>query len=272
MFIDFSELSAEDLEFLVADLLEDLGYTIVSRPARGPDRGKDLIASCHRKTNSGFQEKDVILVECKHFFKSGKSVREDDIGNFESKAKIHKANKYLLVTTSVVSETVKNQFEAVAIDSSSRLNTAFWSKNDLLERIRSNVRVYEKYFTSWEKEVRESVMYAKSHLFSAHRGAFLWMDSVTAVFGNDGYSSAEVTLCVDMLRKRAAKEGYLELAFMVDDEEYTWVVLYKTSEARLFFDYIWEIASITCPSGTSHQKSIAFEKVVSYFSSPHKKG
>jgi hypothetical protein len=43
--LDFSHLSPEEFELLCEDVLRGLGFTIDSRPARGPDKGKDIIAT-----------------------------------------------------------------------------------------------------------------------------------------------------------------------------------------------------------------------------------
>jgi len=78
MQIDFSQIDYEDLEFLTSDLLRYQGFTIESPPARGPDQGKDLIAVRSVTDDIGFTDTERCLVECKHFFVSGKSVRESE--------------------------------------------------------------------------------------------------------------------------------------------------------------------------------------------------
>ena len=107
----------------------------------------------------GITETERCLVECKHFFVSGKSVREADIGNFETKMKQHEANRYLLITTSTVSETVKNQLLAISKDQSSARKATYWARSDLIERLQEHPDLIKKYFHSWESEADEAVIY-----------------------------------------------------------------------------------------------------------------
>lgn len=271
MNIDLSIIDHEDLEFLVADLLKAEGFTIESGPSRGPDRGKDLLAVRYKTCDIGFYVNERILVECKHFYKSGKSVKESDIGYFENKLKTHNANRYLLVTSSVVSETVKNHIEATSQDFSSGLNATYWAKNDLIERISNNKAVYKKYFTSWDKEAEEAVSYVNNHLYSAHMGAMLWTEDVSIVFGNDGYKSPKVKERINLLRKELHTKNIKELSFSISDKESSWVMVVNSKEAEKLHDIIWGLAKKHHdPIIVECQRNKAFSLLVSYFSEPHK--
>ena len=80
--IDFTLIkSGEEFEMFCEDLLKAKGYDIASRPARGPDGGKDMIISFEYTDPLGFNERLRILIECKHFAKSNRSVREEHVGN-----------------------------------------------------------------------------------------------------------------------------------------------------------------------------------------------
>nr|WP_025007877.1 restriction endonuclease [Shewanella putrefaciens] len=127
MNIDFSKISGEDFEFLVAELLLEEGLTIESRPAIGPDAGKDLLVIRNSTCSLGYPSVERILVECKH---TKANVSESDLGYYERKMEKHKANRYLLVTTSSVTESVRNHFEATN-NSETDKKAIYWTKNDL---------------------------------------------------------------------------------------------------------------------------------------------
>src|ERR1051325_1955369 len=128
--LDFSHLSPEEFELLCEDILRSLSFTIESRPARGPDKGKDIIATRYVTDLIGNVEEERYLVECKHFSKSGKSVQESDIGNFQAKISLHHANRYLLITTTIPSETVKDHLSAISRDPTNSYKAGFWARHD----------------------------------------------------------------------------------------------------------------------------------------------
>ena len=273
--IDFSQIDNEDLEFLTADLLRSKGFTIESATSRGPDQGKDLLAIRNRTDDIGYVETEKLMVECKHFYKSGKSVREIDIGNFETKMKQHNANRYLLVTTSNISETVKNQLLAVTKDQSSPRKATYWAKHDLNEMLEYNQGIYEKHFHSWSAEAKEAVEYVNNHLFPAHRGALLWCPGVTVVFGNDGYESDKCKAQITHIRKCISGFPYEELAFATDTGKYSWVLLIASPEAYELHKLVWQ--SFLKFSGVKpdqiayeHEYNEASNRLYSYFDIPHK--
>ncbi len=80
--IDFKEISHKDdtWELFARDLLMEIGFFIESTPDRGPDGGKDLPVSEQLKGNLN-KYRFQWLVSCKHFAKSGNSVKETDEPN-----------------------------------------------------------------------------------------------------------------------------------------------------------------------------------------------
>src|ERR1043166_4860307 len=106
MHADFDLLSPEDFEFLCEDLLRAKSLTIKARPARGPDAGKDILAVRDVTDDIGLSYRERWLVECKHLSRSGRSVTEKDLGNVELRMKLHQSNRYLLISSTTVSETV----------------------------------------------------------------------------------------------------------------------------------------------------------------------
>jgi hypothetical protein len=86
------------------------------------------------------------LVECNHFSKSAKSVQENDIGNFQARLSVHRANRYLLITTTIPSENVKDQLSALSRDPAVPFKAGFWAKHDLIRLLQENPRIVERYF------------------------------------------------------------------------------------------------------------------------------
>lgn len=67
--------TGEDFELLCEDVLKAMGLDIQSRPSRGPDGGADIIVSMIETNDIGFRQESRILIECKHFAHSGRSVK-----------------------------------------------------------------------------------------------------------------------------------------------------------------------------------------------------
>ena len=131
MYIDFTRIkSGEDFELLCEDLLLAMCFRIEAKVARGPDLGKDMIATFTQTDPAGFEETHRYLVECKHFAKSDVSVKEEDIGSFIARMGTHACDRYLLITSTVPSEKVRRQLEGISniVD---HYMAESWSKGDL---------------------------------------------------------------------------------------------------------------------------------------------
>lgn len=144
--LEFGQLSPEEFELLCEDLLRSSDFLIESRPARGPDKGKDILATKYETDLLGNVEEQRYLVECKHFTKSGRSVKEVDIGNFQARLSVHRANRYLLITTTIPSETVKDQLSALSRDPAVPFKAGFWAKHDIIRLLQDHPRIIERYF------------------------------------------------------------------------------------------------------------------------------
>ncbi|AVV83757.1 hypothetical protein GCM10007984_20240 [Shewanella putrefaciens] len=265
MNIDFSKISGEDFEFLVAELLLEEGLTIESRPAIGPDAGKDLLVIRNSTCSLGYPSVERILVECKH---TKANVSESDLGYYERKMEKHKANRYLLVTTSSVTESVRNHFEATN-NSETDKKAIYWTKNDLKVFISKHERIYERYFVSWDTEINKALRFTKKHLMEVHKGALLWTSNVTFIFGNDGYSSAFVRNYIEELNDELGRKGVEVLAFKVF-EGYSWGMLVNSILADVMFDLVWDSTMRHKDiDEATYQKKIAYSRLVSYFNEPH---
>ncbi|QQS34788.1 MAG: restriction endonuclease [Ignavibacteriales bacterium] len=132
--IDFTELKGyvkgEHFEALIREIAKQLGLS-VSWSGRGADEGKDLIFTEIRK---GAISNNVSkwLVQCKDFSKTGKSVNENDVGAITDKVKQHKADGYLLATTTVVSSGLMKKLEALDISKGGEIFIKVWDYSELV--------------------------------------------------------------------------------------------------------------------------------------------
>jgi formylglycine-generating enzyme required for sulfatase activity len=147
MLIDFTQIDAEEFELLCEDLLQAMGFSIEAKPARGPDLGKDIIAAQVVNDRAGFSETHRYLVECKHYAKSGTSVREADIGSPVARMGTHNCDRYILITSTVPSEKVRVQLDGIP-NTVSHYRATTWSKGDLARLLDEHPDVRERYFPS----------------------------------------------------------------------------------------------------------------------------
>jgi len=124
-----------------------MGFSIEAQVARGPDLGKDIIALQTVTDRAGFSETHRYLVECKHYAKSGKSVLERDIGSSIARMGTHSCDRYILVTSTVPSEKVRNQLASIP-NTVSHYRATTWSKGDLARLLDEHPAVRERYFPS----------------------------------------------------------------------------------------------------------------------------
>jgi hypothetical protein len=244
------EIDAEEFESLCEELLLAKGFTIQSRPARGPDQGKDMLATRDVTDDMGIVIREVWLVECKHFGASGASVREKDIGNFEARMKLHRANRYLLVSSTTVSETVRNQLDAVSQDESSARRATFWTRQDLLRLLGENPEVGRRYAPHQQAAEKIVELIRNDHkLLSVHRGAMAWGNDATVVYGNDGYRPIDESAPdpknvrthrqIALLRLMLKDKGWQEIAFAASPDGVTWVLLVRSTEVDTLKQILW---------------------------------
>lgn len=144
--IDLVSINPEDFEFLCRDILLEKGLSIDRQPSRGADRGVDLIATLSIRDDLGFKTDVRVAVECKHFARSGKSVKENDVGNVVERTLSHNCERYLLITSTVLSTSLAHQLEGITKNPSIPINAAAWTRLDLLESISNSEKLYKKYF------------------------------------------------------------------------------------------------------------------------------
>lgn len=133
--IDFEELVSavpgEGLEELVRQLGRRKGLS-PTWSGRGSDGGRDLLFA---EILSGpiSNEKNTWLVSCKDKAKSGKSVNERDLPSPGVKDKLaqHKADGFLLVTTTTVSTGAKALLDGLDISQGGEIRTLVWDSSEL---------------------------------------------------------------------------------------------------------------------------------------------
>jgi len=146
--IDFTQIdSGEDFELLCEELLQAMGFTIEAQVARGPDLGKDIIATMTVTDEVGIADTHRYLIECKHYAKSGRSVLEADIGNPAARMATHKCDRYLLITSTVPSEKVRAQLAGMP-NIAPQYRATTWSKANLTRLLDAHPDVRERYFPS----------------------------------------------------------------------------------------------------------------------------
>ena len=147
MHIDFAQIDPEEFELLCEDLLQAMGFSIDAKVSRGPDLGKDIIASQTTTDRAGFSETHRYLIECKHYAKSGRSVREKDLGSPIARMGTHDCDRYILITSTVPSEQARKQL--VSIPSTvPHYQATTWSRGDLARLLDEYPNVRERYFPS----------------------------------------------------------------------------------------------------------------------------
>ncbi|WP_347927259.1 restriction endonuclease [Pseudomonas helvetica] len=239
--MDFSNLNGEQFESLIEEVLIAKGFTVTSRPARGPDQGCDIIVERYVTDDMGLSQQEVWLVQCKNNSVSGKSVRESDIGNFYLKMQQHRANRFLLATTTTPAETVKSQFKALNEDSSLNRKAIFWNYQDLIIILDKFEEIRNRY-QYWDAEAENlcELITSDHKLFSYHRGVMPWGDKKTAIYGNDGYDpnpgepinefTRRTRRQVEILIKLVKQEDLQTLAFGKSKSGATWVVLVNSND------------------------------------------
>ncbi|WP_429181351.1 restriction endonuclease [Aeromonas salmonicida] len=247
--MNFKLLSGEQFESLVEEILVAKGFQILSRPARGPDQGCDILAARDVLDDMGISSREIWLVECKNNAVSGKSVKTDDIGNFELKMRQHKANRYLLANTTIASETVKQQFKALSEDESINRKAIFWSGQDVI-RLLDDFNEIRMRYQPWHKEAEKLCEHINGthQLMANHRGVMEWGDGITAVYGNDGYDprpGEPISKYVKRTRRQVEifengieKKGFNKLAFAKSKNGVTWVILVESNDINTLSAFI----------------------------------
>lgn len=158
--VDFSELSTglkgEKLEQLTRALASNDGFQPLWT-GRGPDGGRDLIL---KEKLSGPMTSLRIewLVSCKDHSSSGKAVTEAEAGEIRDKVEQHKANGFLLVTTTTVGAALKAKLDALDIKQGGQIHTQVWDSATLTVKLLrpGNETVFESFFPKSYRRLRKA--------------------------------------------------------------------------------------------------------------------
>ena len=135
----------ELFEFFVEALLEELGFRVLIRPARGPDGGRDIVAEQTYKDRLGTEHRERILVQCKHNAHSGRAVAS--VGDFTEALIRHSCHRYLLVTSTSVTENLRRTFEAFTNNARSASERAdYWACADIMRVVHDKPRLRSLFF------------------------------------------------------------------------------------------------------------------------------
>jgi hypothetical protein len=145
--VDFTLIDAEDFELLCEDLLRTMGFVIEASVARGPDLGKDIVASLTIGDPAGFSEMHRYLIECKHYIRSGRSVLEENLGSPIARMGTHKCDRYILATSTIASEKVRVQLDAIP-NTVPNYKAIVWSRGDLNRLLDQHPEVRARFFPS----------------------------------------------------------------------------------------------------------------------------
>jgi len=145
--IDLAQIkSGEEFELLCEDLLQAMGFTIVQKPARGPDFGIDIIVNETIRDRTGVSEERKTLVQCKHYAHAGKAVSFGDIGSYREAMDQYGCRHYLLITSTVPTHDLQTRFQST--NERGDYTAAIWSKGDLARLLDEYPGVRERHFPS----------------------------------------------------------------------------------------------------------------------------
>lgn len=131
--IDFTELRGqvpgEAFQELIRLLTREMGLNPIYT-GRGPDQKRDIILTEPLK-GTLTNEKIVWIVECKDFVKSGKSVQEKDLPSIKDKLAQHKADGFILATSTTPSSSAKELIDKLDIKQGGHIYTHVWDSAEL---------------------------------------------------------------------------------------------------------------------------------------------
>lgn len=168
--IDFNEiesfpignkLTLDRFECFAEDLLYALGFTIISSPGRGADGGKDLIVS-EIKQGILSSKTSKILVSCKNFSKSRKSVNCNDEPNIKDRLERHRCDSFLGFYSTIASSDLVSNTDTIK-ERSNELSINFLSGHQIRKLLCRNNQTLEVFKTYLPSSFRK---YSSSNLIS----------------------------------------------------------------------------------------------------------
>jgi hypothetical protein len=158
--VDFTELSTglkgEKLEQLTRLLAQKEGFQ-TSWTGRGADGGMDL-KLVEKLSGPMTTLRIAWLVSCKDHSVSGKSVAEAEAGEIRDKVDEHKANGFLLVTTTTVGTALKTKLDKLDIKQGGQIHTQVWDSATLTVKLLQpgNEDIFKGFFPKSYKRLRKA--------------------------------------------------------------------------------------------------------------------
>ncbi|HEX8308646.1 MAG TPA: ATP-binding protein [Allosphingosinicella sp.] len=126
----------EQLELMIRDLGRLKGFE-VEWTGRGPDGGRDLVF-IEKLTGALSEQRVRWLVQCKDLAQSGRSVTPVDVGSILDIVAQHKADGFLLATTTIPSSGLKSRLDSLDLSKGGPIRTLVWDAAELLHMLRTD--------------------------------------------------------------------------------------------------------------------------------------
>ena len=134
-------------ETLVCHLLEAMDYQVLHPPAIGPDGGRDILVE--RILRDAMPEVcQKVVVQCKHYARSGRKVGDRDVGVWQTTMTRYRAQGYLLVTDTYVTEKLSTAFREYTAANSPTKWATFWDVDRMIRHLHEHPKVRDS-FLEW---------------------------------------------------------------------------------------------------------------------------
>lgn len=100
----FCSMTDEEWEHFAVNVLNHVGYQILTSPSFGPDGGKDFLVSANNIT---------YIVSCKHYIRSGNHVGQDDEKNIGDRLLQFNANGFIGFYSTGITSGLQNRLNSI---------------------------------------------------------------------------------------------------------------------------------------------------------------
>jgi HEAT repeat protein len=145
---DFKRLprDGERFETLVSQLLKAMGCRIIEKPAIGTEGGRDVLVDRILSDPIIGERSERVVVQCKHYAHSGRPVRDSNVGVWQNAMTRHKAQGYLLVTSTRVTENLSWSFREFTEENRPHKWAMFWDIDELIQHLNQHPDVRDTFF------------------------------------------------------------------------------------------------------------------------------
>ncbi|MDF3129272.1 restriction endonuclease [Kiritimatiellaeota bacterium B1221] len=160
--------SQDTFELFAEEVLELVGFEIISSPGRGADGGKDLVVREIRKGVGG-QSTIEWLVSCKHFAHSGESVSPEHEQNIVDRVEQHNCDGFFGFYSTLPSSGLQSRLDQLV-----NIETLVYSREKIERRLLDSEEgrlIASRYFPNSIRKINEPTELAR--LFVERSGACL---------------------------------------------------------------------------------------------------